>query len=121
MAIELATAYVSLVPETSKLEKAVTDTFKGVGKQAEMAGREAGSRLAQTATKALKDGWRPDQDIMAGIPNTRLDRIGSRMGQVIGKGEKPKPVKRPKEAPKKGPKSVDDLQARKQRVRRGGG
>jgi len=86
VAIELATAYVSLVPETSKLEKAVTDTFKGVGKQAEMAGREAGSRLAQTATKALKDGWRPDQDIMAGIPNTRLDRIGARMGQVIGKG-----------------------------------
>jgi len=86
VAIELATAYVSLVPETSKLEKAVTDTFKGVGKQAEMAGREAGSRLAQTATKALKDGWRPDQDIMAGIPNTKLDRIGARMGQVIGKG-----------------------------------
>lgn len=86
MAIELATAYVSLVPETSKLEKAVNDAFKGVGKQADAAGADIGTRLAKTASKAMKDGWRPDQDIMAGIPNTKLDRVGARMGQVIGKG-----------------------------------
>jgi tape measure domain-containing protein len=86
VAIELATAYVSLVPETSKLEKGIKDAFNGVGKQAEAAGQEMGSRLARTASKALKDGWRPDQDIMAGIPNTKLDRVGARIGQVIGKG-----------------------------------
>lgn len=86
MAIELATAYVSLVGETSKLEKSLTDAFKNAGKSADVAGKEMGSRLARTASKALKDGWRPDQDIMAGIPNTRLDRVGARIGQVIGKG-----------------------------------
>ena len=86
MAIELATAYVSLVPETTKLEAGLKQAFNGVGKQADLAGKDAGHRLAKTASKALKDGWRPDQDIMAGIPNTKLDRIGARMGQVIGKG-----------------------------------
>lgn len=86
MAIELATAYVSLVPETSKLEKGLKDSFANVGKYADTAGKEAGTRLAKTASKALKDGWRPDQDIMAGIPNTKLDRVGARIGQVIGKG-----------------------------------
>lgn len=86
MAIELATAYVSLVPETAKLEAGLKQAFNGVGKQADIAGKDMGSRLAKTASKALKDGWRPDQDIMAGIPNTKLDRIGARIGQVIGKG-----------------------------------
>lgn len=86
MAIELATAYVSLVPETSKIEAGLKQAFNNAGKQADVAGKDMGSRLAKTASKALKDGWRPDQDIMAGIPNTKLDRIGARMGQVIGKG-----------------------------------
>jgi tape measure domain-containing protein len=86
VAIELATAYVSLVPETTKLEAGLKQAFNGVGKQADLAGKDMGSRLARTASKALKDGWRPDQDIMAGIPNTKLDRIGARIGQVIGKG-----------------------------------
>lgn len=35
-----------------------------------------------------------------------------------GKGEKPKPVKRPKEDPKKGPKSLNELQQRKKSVKR---
>lgn len=86
MAIELATAYVSLVAETTKLEKGVQDALNGVGRTADVAGKDMGTRLAKTASKALKDGWRPDQDIMAGIPNTKLDRIGARIGQVIGKG-----------------------------------
>lgn len=86
MAIELATAYVSLVGETSKLEKSINDAFKGIGKSADLAGKDMGGRIARTASKALQDGWRPDQDIMAGIPNARLDRVGARIGQVIGKG-----------------------------------
>ena len=86
MAIELATAYVSLVGETSKLEKSVSDALKTAGKSADAAGKDMGGRLARTASKALKDGWRPDQDIMSGIPNTRLDRVGARIGQLIGKG-----------------------------------
>lgn len=86
MSIELATAYVSLVAETTKLEKGVQDALNGVGRKADAAGADMGTRLAKTASKALKDGWRPDQDIMAGIPNTKLDRVGARIGQVIGKG-----------------------------------
>ena len=62
--------------------------------------------------------WSPDMDFYAAMLNALQWANFQRGG---GKGEKPKPVKRPKEAPKKGPKSVDDLQARKQRVRRGGG
>lgn len=86
MAIELATAYVSLVPETTKLEKGLKDAFSGIGKHADAAGAEAGSRLAKTASKALRSGWRPDQDIMAGIPNTKLDRMGANIGKVLGTG-----------------------------------
>lgn len=86
MATELGTAYVSIVGETSKLEKNIKDALSGGGKAADKAGRDIGERISKTASKALKDGWRPDQDIMAGIPNTKLDRVGARIGQIIGKG-----------------------------------
>lgn len=86
MATELGTAYVSIVGETSKLEDSIKSALKSGGKQADIAGKDIGSRISKSASKAMKDGWRPDQDIMAGIPNTKLDRIGARMGQVIGKG-----------------------------------
>jgi tape measure domain-containing protein len=84
--IELATAYVSIVPETSKLEAGLKSALNGTAKQADAVGTDIGKRMAETASKALKSGWKPDQDIMAGIPDTKLDRIGARMGQVIGKG-----------------------------------
>ena len=86
MATELGTAYVSIVAETSKLEAGIKAALDGGGKQADLAGKDIGKRISQSASKALKDGWRPDQDIMAGIPDTKLDRVGARIGQVIGKG-----------------------------------
>ena len=86
MATELGTAYVSILGETSKLEDSVKKALAGTGKAADKAGRDIGERMSRTASKAMKDGWRPDQDIMAGIPNTKLDRVGARIGQVIGKG-----------------------------------
>ena len=86
MATELGTGYVSIVAETSKLEAGIKKALEGGGRSADMAGKDIGSRISEQASKALKSGWRPDQDIMAGIPNTKLDRIGARIGQVIGKG-----------------------------------
>ena len=86
MATELGTGYVSIVAETSKLEAGIKKALQGGGSAADVAGKDIGSRISAQASKALKSGWRPDQDIMAGIPNTKLDRIGARMGQVIGKG-----------------------------------
>ena len=86
MATELGTGYVSIVAETSKLEAGIKKALEGGGKAADLAGKDIGSRISAQASKALKSGWRPDQDIMAGIPNTKLDRIGARIGQVIGKG-----------------------------------
>ena len=86
MATELGTGYVSIVAETRQLEAGIKKALQGGGKAAEVAGKDIGSRISAQASKALKSGWRPDQDIMAGIPNTKLDRIGARIGQVIGKG-----------------------------------
>ena len=86
MATELGTAYVSIVAETSKLEAGIVAALQGGGKQADLVGKDIGKRISASAAKAMKDGWRPDQDIMAGIPDTKLDRIGARIGQVIGKG-----------------------------------
>jgi tape measure domain-containing protein len=86
VATELGTAYVSIVAETSKLEAGIKAALDGGGKQADIVGKDIGKRISESASKALKDGWRPDQDIMAGIPDTKLDRIGARIGQVIGKG-----------------------------------
>lgn len=86
MATELGTGYVSIVAETSKLEAGIKKALQGGGKAADVAGKDIGSRISAQASKALRSGWRPDQDIMAGIPNTKLDRIGARIGQVIGKG-----------------------------------
>jgi len=86
VATELGTGYVSIVAETSKLEAGIKKALQGGGKSADIAGKDIGSRISAQASKALKSGWRPDQDIMAGIPNTKLDRIGARIGQVIGKG-----------------------------------
>lgn len=62
--------------------------------------------------------WTPEMDFFAAVLNT-LQWANWQRGN--GKGEKPKPVKRPKEEPKKGPKSVDELLARRKTVRRGGG
>jgi len=83
---ELGTGYVSIVAETSKLEAGIKKALEGGGRSADNVGKDIGSRISDQASKALKSGWRPDQDIMAGIPNTKLDRIGARIGQVIGKG-----------------------------------
>jgi hypothetical protein len=35
-----------------------------------------------------------------------------------GKGDKPKPVQRPKESPRNGPKTAEDLEARKNAMKR---
>ena len=86
MATELGTAYVSIVAETSKLEAGIKAALDGGGKHSDIVGKDIGKRISESASKALKDGWRPDQDIMAGIPDTKLDRVGARIGQVIGKG-----------------------------------
>jgi len=86
VATELGSAYVSVWAETSKLETQIKAALDGGGKHADRVGNDIGQRISSSASKALKDGWRPDQDIMAGIPDTKLDRIGARMGQVIGKG-----------------------------------
>jgi tape measure domain-containing protein len=86
VATELGTAYVSIVAETAKLEAGIKAALEGGGKHSDLVGKDIGQRISASASKAMKDGWRPDQDLMAGIPNTKLDRIGARIGQVIGKG-----------------------------------
>ena len=86
MATELGTAYVSIVAETSKLEAGVKAALDGGGKHADIVGKDIGKRISETASKAMKDGWRPDKSLMDGIPDTKLDRIGAHIGQVIGKG-----------------------------------
>jgi len=86
VATELGSAYVSVWAETSKLETQIKAALDGGGKHADKVGNDIGTRISASASKALKDGWRPDQDIMAGIPDTKLDHIGARIGQVIGKG-----------------------------------
>lgn len=85
-ATELGTAYVSIVAETSKLEQGIKSALQGGGKQADLIGSDIGKKISASASKAMRSGWRPEQDIMAGIPDTKLDRIGARIGQVIGKG-----------------------------------
>jgi tape measure domain-containing protein len=86
VATELGSAYVSVWANTEKLESQIKAALEGSGKSADKVGNDIGSRISASASKALKDGWRPDQDIMSGIPDTKLDRIGARIGQVIGKG-----------------------------------
>jgi len=86
VATELGSAYVSVWANTEKLESQIKSALEGSGKNADVVGTDIGKRISASASKAMKDGWRPDQDIMAGIPDTKLDRIGARIGQVIGKG-----------------------------------
>ena len=59
--------------------------------------------------------WTSEMDFLAALLVTGQWANWQRGG---GKGDKPKPVKRPKEAPKKGPKSTDDLEARRNAVKR---
>lgn len=84
--IELGTAYISIVGDTRQLATDVKDALNGSGKDAERAGREMGKTLSAAASKAMRDGWKPDMDIMAGLPDSKSSRIGARIGQVIGKG-----------------------------------
>lgn len=84
--IELGNAYISINARTDAMAGQIKAALNGSAKVADQAGADLGKRLSKSASKAMKDGWRPDQDIMAGIPNTKLDRIGAHIGQVIGKG-----------------------------------
>lgn len=59
--------------------------------------------------------WQPEFDFYSGMLNALQWANWQRGG---GKGEKPKPVKRPKEDPKKGPKSLNELEQRKKSVKR---
>lgn len=59
--------------------------------------------------------WTADHDFLSAILNALQWSNWQRGG---GKGDKPKPVKRPKEDPKQGPKSLDELEARKQAVKK---
>jgi len=86
VATELGTAYVSIVAETSKLEAGIIAALDGGGKHADIVGKDIGKRISASASKAMKAGWRPDQDIMAGIPDTKLDHMFARAGQVMAKG-----------------------------------
>jgi hypothetical protein len=58
--------------------------------------------------------WTPEFDFLAATLNA-LQWANWQRGS--GKGEKPKPVKRPKEQPKNGPISAEELQARKKSMR----
>ena len=71
MAIELATAYISIVPETKDLEAGIKKALNSASKNADTVGADIGSKMAAGASKSLKSGWRPDMDIMAGIPDTK--------------------------------------------------
>lgn len=59
--------------------------------------------------------WTPDHDFFAALLTSLQLANWQRAG---GKGDRPKPVKRPKEDPRRGPKSAKDLAERKQRLRK---
>ena len=56
MAVELATAYVSIVPDTSKIAPGVRKALTGVDGQAAAAGKSAGSKMSAALGTALKGG-----------------------------------------------------------------
>jgi tape measure domain-containing protein len=56
MALELATAYVSIVPETSKVKPGIDKALQGVGSSADTAGQSMGSKLAAGLGSTLKVG-----------------------------------------------------------------
>lgn len=84
--VELGNAYISINARTDAMAGQIKAALNGSAKVADQAGADLGARLSKSASKAMRDGWRPDQDIMAGIPNTKLDMVGARIGQLIGKG-----------------------------------
>ena len=59
--------------------------------------------------------WTAEIDFLSAILHTLQLANWQRAG---GKGDRPKPVKRPKEDPRRGPKSAKDLAERKQRLRK---
>ena len=56
MAVELATAYISLVPSTSKLAPAVKESLGETEKPAKQAGINIGGKLLDGVGKVLKTG-----------------------------------------------------------------
>ena len=58
--------------------------------------------------------WQPDHDFLAAVLNAVQWSNWQRGG---GKGDKPKPVKRPKEDSVKAPKTVAELEAKRNRVK----
>lgn len=56
MAIELATAYVSIVPDTSKVARGIDQALRSSGSSADRVGADIGNRMSSALSKTLKAG-----------------------------------------------------------------
>lgn len=89
--IELATAYVSLVGETSKLKKDINSAFEEADKSSLRAGKKIGQNLDSGLSGTKSSAARAGADAAAAYEKTlksqiRGERIGEAIGRPIGKG-----------------------------------
>lgn len=77
--VELANAWITIVPDTSKLAPSIKDAMRGVEPLAEKAGRSLGDRLTGALSKTLKVGAATAGASVAGIFGTSFAKGFSRM------------------------------------------
>lgn len=84
--IELATAYVSIVPETSKLEAGIKSALNNVGRDLKITPTvdpRAGTRAGQGFASGFTQATRPDSLIPGAGLMTHVDNLGKRMGSML--------------------------------------
>lgn len=89
--VELATAYVSLVAETSKLKKDINAAFDEAGKSSARASKKIGENLSAglggTKNSAAKAGADAAREYERALKSSlRGEKIGRMIGEPIGKG-----------------------------------
>lgn len=82
--IELATAYVSVLGETSQLSKDIAKAFDGADRTAGNAGKSMGAKLADGFGRTAKPG--KALDAFQSDAERRGEKIGTAIGTVLGKG-----------------------------------
>lgn len=78
MAIELTAAYVSIIPETSRIAPRIREAMTGVGQDADKAGQTMGSKLTAGIGKVMKVGAVATGAAVAGVMGTAMVKGFSR-------------------------------------------
>ena len=84
MAVDLATAFIRIVPKTEGMQKSITEAFKGMGKIGENAGKDLAAGLEKNLASAAKGTGKPVGDALGKDIDSALQKAVKGAGKDAG-------------------------------------